>query len=150
MENFFHRHFGKSQPPEQERRMSLAASKVRRKSGVGGPSLGLLSQRKVLPYKRKGENRRKSSTAPVRVNPRFTVINIKKHTLKTAKVQDLEDLHWEIWMDWKLLRADQQSMEQNDDGDSYTSESESSQSESGTSDDARFVEFSRSFVYLLI
>ncbi|XP_073477918.1 diacylglycerol kinase iota isoform X7 [Aquarana catesbeiana] len=141
MENFFHRHFCKSHQPEPELRMSLAASKVRRKSGVGGPSLGLLTQRKAsvqaFPNKRKGESRRKSSTAPVRVNPRFSVKIIKKYTLKTAKVQDLEDLLWEIWMDCKLLNANQQSMEQNDDGDYYTSESESSESEMGTSHESR-------------
>ncbi|XP_040201626.1 diacylglycerol kinase iota isoform X4 [Rana temporaria] len=141
MENFFHRHFCKSHQPEPERRMSLAACKVRRKSGVGGPSLELLTQRKAsvhaFPKKRKGESRRKSSTAPVRVNPRFSVKIIKKYTLKTAKVQDLEDLLWEIWMDCKLLRANQQSMEQNDDGDNYTSESESSESETGTSHESR-------------
>ncbi|XP_077325354.1 diacylglycerol kinase iota isoform X6 [Lithobates pipiens] len=141
MENFFHRHFCKSHQPEPERRMSLAASKVRRKSGVGGPSLELLTQRKAsvqaFPNKRKGESRRKSSTAPVRVNPRFSVKIIKKYTLKTAKVQNLEDLLWEIWMDCKLLSANQQSTEQNDGGDYYTSESESSESETGTSHESR-------------
>lgn len=153
MENFFHRHFCKSHQPEPELRMSLAASKVRRKSGVGGPSLGLLTQRKAsvqaFPNKRKGESRRKSSTAPVRVNPRFSVKIIKKYTLKTAKVQDLEDLLWEIWMDCKLLNANQQSMEQNDDGDYYTSESESSESEMGTSHESRCVDFSKWVVCLL-
>ncbi|XP_018414066.1 PREDICTED: diacylglycerol kinase iota isoform X2 [Nanorana parkeri] len=89
----------------------------------------------ALPNKRKKDSRRKSSTAPVRVNPRFSVQNIKKRTLKTAKVQNLEDLLWEIWMDYKLLSADQRSAEQNDDGDRYTSES--SESETGTSDESR-------------
>ncbi|XP_053321248.1 diacylglycerol kinase iota isoform X4 [Spea bombifrons] len=107
MENFFQRHFRKSRLPNEDRRPSLAVSKVRRKSGVGAPSLGLLTQRRastqLCPNKKKDEKRRKSSTAPVKVNPRFAVQSIKRQTLRCGKVHILEDLLWEVWMDYKFL-----------------------------------------------
>ncbi|XP_068133962.1 diacylglycerol kinase iota isoform X4 [Hyperolius riggenbachi] len=141
MESFFHRHFGKTHPLETERRMSLAASKVRRKSGIGGPSTDLLNQRRVsilmTPNKKKGDSRRKSSTAPLRVNPRFAVKNITKYTLKNDKIKTVEDLLWEIWMDCKLVKTGQQASEQGDDEDSYTSHSESSEEEMGDNEQTR-------------
>ncbi|XP_040294348.1 diacylglycerol kinase iota isoform X2 [Bufo bufo] len=135
MENFFHRHFSKSHPIESDRRMSLAASKVRRKSGAGGPSLGLLAQRRVSTQvgKKNVDSRRKSSTAPVRVNPRFAVKNVQKHTLKSVKIQNVEELLWDIWMDCKLLnQTSQQPSDQEEEEDNYTSTSSSSEGEVGS------------------
>ncbi|CAN2387241.1 Diacylglycerol kinase iota [Pristimantis euphronides] len=132
MENFFHRHFRKFRPTESDRRMSLAASKVRRKSDVGGPSLGLLAQRRVSVQvgKKKVDTRRKSSTAPVRVNPRFAVKNIQKHTLKSGKIQNVEDLLWDICMDCKLFnRMSQRASILGGEDDSYTSSCDSSEGE---------------------
>ncbi|XP_072001281.1 diacylglycerol kinase iota isoform X6 [Engystomops pustulosus] len=134
MEKFFHLHFTKSGPKESDRRMSLAASKVRRKSGAGGPSLGLLAQRRVSVHvgKKNVDSRRKSSTAPIRVNPRFAVKTTKKHTLKSEKIQNVEDLLWDIWMDCKVLnQASLQPQEEED--DSYTSSSDSSEGDDGIS-----------------
>ncbi|XP_073525223.1 uncharacterized protein, partial [Phyllobates terribilis] len=130
MENFFHRHFSKSPPNESDRRTSLMASKVRRKSGAGGPSLGLLAQRRVSVQvgKKNVGSRRKSSTAPVRVNPRFVVKNVQKHTLKSENIRNVEDLFWDIWMDCKLLnQTSQQPSDQEGEDDIYTSSSDSSE-----------------------
>ncbi|XP_069619311.1 diacylglycerol kinase iota isoform X7 [Ranitomeya imitator] len=130
MENFFNRHFNKSPPTESDRRTIFTASKVRRKSGAGGPSLGLLAQRRVSVQvgKKNVGSRRKSSTAPVRVNPRFVVKNVQKHTLKSEKIRNVEDLFWDIWMDCKLLnQASQQSNDQEGEEDIYTSSSDSSE-----------------------
>ncbi|XP_073423648.1 diacylglycerol kinase iota isoform X12 [Dendrobates tinctorius] len=130
MENFFNRHFTKSPPIESDRRTSLMASKVRRKSGAGGPSLGLLAQRRVSIQvgKKNVGSRRKSSTAPVRVNPRFVVKSVQKHTLKSEKIRNVEDLFWDIWMDCKLLnQASQQPSDQEGEEGIYTSSSESSE-----------------------
>ncbi|KAM8973487.1 diacylglycerol kinase iota isoform 2-T2 [Pelodytes ibericus] len=129
MEDFFHRHFSRSHPADGDRKPSLMASKVRRKSAAGAASLGFSTQRKMsaqlCPRKKKEEKRRKSSTAPVKVNPRFTVKNTKRHTLKSAKIHNLQDLLWDIWMDYKFLNS----------GESQQASSSScgSDSESGTS-----------------
>ncbi|XP_075066498.1 diacylglycerol kinase iota isoform X7 [Mixophyes fleayi] len=136
MENFFHRHFSKSRPSDSERKVSMSACKVRRKSAAGGPSLELLTQRRVsiqsCRSKKNAEKRRKSSTAPVRVNPRFAVKELNKCTLKCAKIQSIEDLLWDIWMDFKLLNQTcQQSSEQEREEDPHSSSSGGSDSEVG-------------------
>ncbi|XP_066446431.1 diacylglycerol kinase iota isoform X3 [Eleutherodactylus coqui] len=129
MENFFHRHFRKCCSTASDRRMSLVASKARRKSG---PSLGPSAQRRVSIQvgKKSGASRRKSSTAPIKVNQRFTVKIVQKHTLKSGKIQNVEDLLWDIWMDCKVLnRTSQQPVHQGEKEDSYTSSCESSEGE---------------------
>ncbi|XP_063785062.1 diacylglycerol kinase iota isoform X8 [Pseudophryne corroboree] len=136
MEDFFHRHFSKSCPPESDRRVGMSASKVRRKSGAGGPSLGLLTQRRVSMQacrsKKNAESRRKSSTAPVRVNPRFAVKELKRCTLRSAKIQSVEQLLWDIWLDCKLLNhTSQQCRHQERAEDFHSSSSDTSESEVG-------------------
>ncbi|XP_031754400.1 diacylglycerol kinase iota isoform X3 [Xenopus tropicalis] len=137
MEGFFHRHFCKSGPANADRRLSITASKVRRKSVVGAPSLELWTQRRssaqIYPKRKNAEKRRKSSTAPVRVNPRFSVIGTKRRPVKSAQIRMLEEILWEIWMERKF--QPQIEPQPNDrgagEGSGSSSSASSSDSESG-------------------
>ncbi|XP_053574966.1 diacylglycerol kinase iota isoform X2 [Bombina bombina] len=146
MESFFQRHFGKSQLLQEDRRLSLTASKVRRKSGAGAPSLELLAQRRLSTQtcghwtqskKKDAKNRRKSSTAPVKVNPRFAVKGIKRKAFISSKIPTLEELLWDIWVDCGLQKqSDLQNIDQGNKKSFLpgqpTSSSYSSDNETGT------------------
>ncbi|XP_075458712.1 diacylglycerol kinase iota isoform X4 [Ascaphus truei] len=145
MESFFRRHFSKSCPAHSVTRPNMAASKVRRKSGAGAPSLGLLAQRRLSAQtcedgassrRKEAKRRRKSSTAPVRVNPRFAVKGIKRQALRSAKIPTMEDMLWGVWLDCRMLNAtDPGPIDQDKEDGLYSrqssSSSSSSESESG-------------------
>ncbi|XP_063303650.1 diacylglycerol kinase iota isoform X4 [Pelobates fuscus] len=136
MENFFHRHFNKSHPPDVDIKPSVMASKVRRKSCVGAPSLGLLTQRRMSMHlchsNKKDEKRRKSSTAPVKVNPRFAVKDIRKRALKSTEINTLENLLWQIWLEYKLLEHDDAQPSDPDRGEDINSQQASSNTSSSS------------------
>ncbi|XP_078527950.1 diacylglycerol kinase iota isoform X3 [Lissotriton helveticus] len=114
MEKIFCGHF-KKQPPEpcrtdRKRRPSLAvtATKVRRKSSVGIPSQELLAQRRKSIGQRSScwgrgtKGRRKSSTAPLQVNPRFSVRGRKARRFGST---ELGSLKWSDWTKSRILES---------------------------------------------
>ncbi|KAG8438689.1 hypothetical protein GDO86_005033 [Hymenochirus boettgeri] len=110
MERFFHLNFCKPCPTKENIRASTVATKVRRKSGVGTHSMGLLTRRRssaqMSPRWKESEKRRKSSTAPVRVNPRFSVKGNKRHPTST-QIRMLEELLWDVWIECKFRSTNQ-------------------------------------------
>ncbi|XP_069484856.1 diacylglycerol kinase iota isoform X1 [Ambystoma mexicanum] len=117
MEKFFCGHFAKStaEPCQTSRKrpsVVVTATKVRRRSSVGVPSQGLLAQRrgptprvtgqKPSCWGRELTGRRKSSTAPLQVNPRFSVQGRKARVFGPA---ELSSLMWSDWTKSQILRG---------------------------------------------
>ncbi|XP_069084065.1 diacylglycerol kinase iota isoform X2 [Pleurodeles waltl] len=116
MEKLFGGHFKKPEPcrTDRKRRPSLAvtATKVRRKSSVGIPSQELLAQRRRSASQSIGQRsscwgrgtkgRRKSSTAPLQVNPRFSV---KGRKARRFGATELSSLMWSEWTKSRILES---------------------------------------------